>query len=963
MARFAGVVLALVLCAPPGGMAQDADLPPRDPILQIEAGMHTASIGRIGADAGCSVVATGSEDKTVRLWRVADGKLLKVMHPPTGAGYDGRIYAVAMSPDGQWVAAGGFSRTPGHHFVYVFQTATGAMVKSFGPFPQIVQHLAISPNGQFLAATLRGGQGLRVWRHAESDLTSWQMVAEDREYGGKDSTGAVFDREGALYTVGYDRKIRRYAPGFDKRVESLITVGLEPHSVSAHPAGGLIAVGYDQGGRVDVYETSPLRPSFAAEVGPEGSGALNSVAWSGDGGQLFAAGSHVVEKSVVVKVWGDRGKGTARNIRGPRDAVMHLFPCAGGVAVAAADPAFGLVRSDGSRPLWHESVGPDMRGKLKGNFTVSDDGLRVRFGLQEGGQEPVLLEMPAGALTASERNPDDLYPPDEKDLPISNWQSTENPRLNGNVLELAPHEHSRSVAADRAGFVLGGDYYIRRYTNDGVRRWEVQAPGAVWGVNVARQRNLVVAACGDGTLRWYRLQDGALLLSVFINRADRRWIAWTPSGYFTTSVGAEDLIGWTVNRTWSEAADFFAAAQFRQTFYRPDIVEEVLTHAKVFTESTISFDALDVVVIAANLAPTISELVLPRLPPVVRIVSPGERSVVQSNDITVTYVARSPSGMPIKKISLYVDGNPVSTATGDDLANPGPDKEFVGRLKGKIPSRDVSISLVAETDEAASAPAISRLLWWKPEQDTTTIKPNLYAVLIGVGAYDDASLKLQSPPNDVDDFELLLNQQKGKAFGNITTVKLKDREQEPATKQNIIDKLIWLKNQVQAPEDLAMVYFSGHGKNLPGGSGSFLLPVDFDGEPLRTGISKAVLSEILKQINGGLILFVDACYAANGLDTVDFLNETSSWTKVRVITYASSNRTETSLTKGRNSFFTSALVDAFGGNAPHRGTTLRTDELGLWLTASVPRLAAPGKQTPQMTKSASWQHLPIAYDQ
>jgi uncharacterized caspase-like protein len=189
---------------------------------------------------------------------------------------------------------------------------------------------------------------------------------------------------------------------------------------------------------------------------------------------------------------------------------------------------------------------------------------------------------------------------------------------------------------------------------------------------------------------------------------------------------------------------------------------------------------------------------------------------------------------------------------------------------------------------------------------------------------------------------------------------LKDGE---ATRQNIIDKLIWLKDQVQAPEDLAMVYFSGHGKNLPGGSGSFLLPVDFDGEPLRTGISKAALSEILKQINGGLILFVDACYAANGLDTVDFLNETSSWTKVRVITYASSNRTETSLTKGRNSFFTSALVDAFGGNAPHRGNALRTDELGVWLTTIVPRLAAPGKQTPKMTKSTSWQHVPIAYDQ
>ena len=56
--------------------------------------------------------------------------------------------------------------------------------------------------------------------------------------------------------------------------------------------------------------------------------------------------------------------------------------------------------------------------------------------------------------------------------------------------------------------------------------------------------------------------------------------------------------------------------------------------------------------------------------------------------------------------------------------------------------------------------------------------------------------------------------------------------------------------------------------------------------------------------------------------------------------------------EGAEFLFTSALVDAFGGNAPHRGNALRTDELGVWLTTIVPRLAAPGKQTPQMTKSS-----------
>src|SRR5262245_18369182 len=49
--------------------AQMAPPPPQEPILRIDPGMHTAPIFRIGVDAACTLLATGSYDKTVRLWR------------------------------------------------------------------------------------------------------------------------------------------------------------------------------------------------------------------------------------------------------------------------------------------------------------------------------------------------------------------------------------------------------------------------------------------------------------------------------------------------------------------------------------------------------------------------------------------------------------------------------------------------------------------------------------------------------------------------------------------------------------------------------------------------------------------------------------------------------------------------------------------------------------------------------
>ena len=55
------------------GAARAEDLPDQRPMLRIEPGMHTAAIKRIGVDAACTLMATGSDDKTARLWALPEG--------------------------------------------------------------------------------------------------------------------------------------------------------------------------------------------------------------------------------------------------------------------------------------------------------------------------------------------------------------------------------------------------------------------------------------------------------------------------------------------------------------------------------------------------------------------------------------------------------------------------------------------------------------------------------------------------------------------------------------------------------------------------------------------------------------------------------------------------------------------------------------------------------------------------
>ena len=97
---------ALVVGMVFSGIAGAAE-PPKEPILKIETGMHTAQIGRIGVDDANRYLVTASLDKSVRVWELATGRLLSVLRPPIGERNEGKIYAVDISPAGQTVACGG----------------------------------------------------------------------------------------------------------------------------------------------------------------------------------------------------------------------------------------------------------------------------------------------------------------------------------------------------------------------------------------------------------------------------------------------------------------------------------------------------------------------------------------------------------------------------------------------------------------------------------------------------------------------------------------------------------------------------------------------------------------------------------------------------------------------------------------------------------------------------------------
>jgi WD40 repeat protein len=159
----------------------------QEPILRLDVGTHNAGVWGLALDPSNRILVTSSEDKTVRVWDISGrGELLRVLRPPVGEGEEGHIFAVALSPDARIVACGGRTGSPkqGDACVYLFDRATGTMIRRIGGLPGWVQHLVYTPDGHFFAVVTGEGGGKASWSGIKIfRLPDYALVAEDRDYG------------------------------------------------------------------------------------------------------------------------------------------------------------------------------------------------------------------------------------------------------------------------------------------------------------------------------------------------------------------------------------------------------------------------------------------------------------------------------------------------------------------------------------------------------------------------------------------------------------------------------------------------------------------------------------------------------------------------------------------------------------------------------------------------------------
>jgi WD40 repeat protein len=956
-----------------GAPAPAAEAPPAEPILRIETGMHTSIVTAISTDAAGRYAVTSSIDRTARVWDIASGGARAILRPPIDHADMGKLMAVAMSPDGETVAVGGFTqKVRSSSLIYLFSRSSGQIIRRLAEIPGLVTGLAFSPDGQWLAVHMEhGGVQVLNWRSPNERLKS--------ELSDVDTAGFIssltWSADNRLATTSSDSQIRLYEVR-DFRLTKLLQMPCGPAipmGIAFSPDGRRLAVGFNVP-HVIVLNAQDLRSAYEPDVSGIDNYTLTKVAWSGDGETLYAIGNSPSGAPNYVRAWNAGGRGkrvdVSTNLTGAAANDLRTLPSEhgnGGVLVALGDFAWGTV--DAAKH-WHIQMAPTAlvrtsQGDKSPRLPVSRNADQVQIAYRLGGRPQQIFNVMTRQLIPNDAA--NLAAARVDGLSLTDWPGFK-PLLNGqplSALDSGDLIRAIAIAPDGGSFVVGGVRAIYRLDANGNLLWRRSVPVLTLAVNIAPSGQFVVAGYDDGTIRWHRLSDGQELLALFPHDDGKRWVLWTPSGYYDASPGGEDLIGWHVNRGADQAADFFPAAKFRSRFHRPDVIDRVLTTLDEASAVTAA-DA------ARGGQTSLQANIAQALPPVVELVTAGDVTASQAQ-LGIRYRVRSAADAPVTKVFARVNGLAQSTARRIDVVGSDDSQE----IAVNVPAHDSEVQIFAESRNGVSTAAVVRVKWVgtaaaqaaiprTADSSGFEIQPKLYILAIGVSAYRSKDIpKLAFAAKDARDFAQALQRQQGKLY---KTVEAKIVTDEHATKDEIMDGLEWLGKQV-TQHDVGMLFLSGHGTN-DSSLGFVYLPVDADLDKLkRTAVTMADISTTIRSMAGKAVAFLDTCHSGNILgagqkglnDMSGVINELAS-AENGLVVFSSSTGRQFSLENAswNNGAFTKALVEGIDGKADEQHSGRVTYKmLDLYVSERVKALTQ-GNQSPVTQAPGGVNDFPLA---
>ena len=228
---------------------------------------HEAYVNTVAMTSNGIFIVSGSDDNTVRVWRLADGKATRTLK-----GHKGAVHSVAATVDCEWIVSGSED-----HTVRLWRLADGKTIRTLKGHADVVRAVAVTPDG---VSVVSGSEDetVRVWR-----LEDGKATRTLKGHTGGVISVAVTPDGAAIVSGSYDETIRVWRLPDGMLLHTLSEHSGSVMSVAVTPDGAAIVSGSDDN-TVRVWRTADGE-SLRTLSGHEE--AVNAVCVTGDGAALL----------------------------------------------------------------------------------------------------------------------------------------------------------------------------------------------------------------------------------------------------------------------------------------------------------------------------------------------------------------------------------------------------------------------------------------------------------------------------------------------------------------------------------------------------------------------------------------------------------------------------------------------------------------------------------------------------